>query len=156
MPNPISYITQAARDQFTQVEKASVKFANYIGRKVDHFRYDIVPDVVKKIKELSLDILKDYFIALPSLAFSLGHYGDAGVALMVGTVGGLDWVLNDRDFREGSSLFLGLPIAINLGIRVFKTATEFSGFRAVGVIIQAICLAKLILIGRGENSNHED
>lgn len=124
---------------------------NYLGRKIDSFLSHTLPNIVKETQEVCLEVIKGYFFVMPSLAFSLGHYSDVGVASLVCGISLVDWLLKDRDVREASAIFFGVPLALNLAIRTFRFISTGSSTAAVAVVLQAICLAKLVLIGKGEN-----
>lgn len=138
--------------KFGEYTKTSLEgTCNYLGRKIDTFLSNTLPDFVKGTQEISLEIIKGYFFVMPSLAFSLGHYSDVGVASLVCGISLVDWLLKDRDVREASAIFFGVPLALNLAIRTIRFISTGSSTAAVAVVLQAICLTKLVLIGKGEN-----
>lgn len=137
--------------ELSRCAEAFASTGNYLGRKIDTFFTSVLPAVAKEIQEMSLEALKGYFFIMPSLAFSLGHYSDVGVASLVCGISLVDWLLKDADVREASALFFGVPIALNLAIRTVRFLTTGSTTAAVAVVLQAVCLTKLILIGKGEN-----
>ncbi len=124
---------------------------NFAGRRVDYFRYDVLPDAIRGINNASLYAIKNYFFVLPAIALSQEHYSDAAVATLICGLGVVDWMIKDRDVREASSLILGVPLAISIAVRAGTVLTTASSFYAVGIIIQTLCLAKLILIAKGEH-----
>jgi hypothetical protein len=91
---------------------------------------------------------------MPSLAFTLGHYSDIAVSSLITCVSGIDFLVKDKEFREAAGLFVGIPLAVNLAFRVVDLINDFSTYNIVGIVLQTLCFAKLILIAKGQNYNN--
>lgn len=140
LTNPLEYFQEIAKEG-----------SLFFGRAVKALQEDILPPVAEVVQKLSKELIKDYFFVIPSIAVSLDHFGDAGGALIVSAVSATDLLIKDRDFREFAALFFGAPIAINLGLKAVRFISAPSGYELVSMAIQAACLAKLVLVGKGEN-----
>ncbi len=146
------YISSEAGKFGTYAENKFQDGCSYLGRQIEIFRQDVLPDIMKTVNSVSQDALRNYFFVMPSLAFTLGHYSDVGVSTLICGIGAVDWLIQDRDVREASAIFFGVPLTLNLAIRTTRFITTGNVSDAVAVILQTICLAKLVLIGKGENS----
>ncbi len=128
-------------------KQLAIASCNYLGRKVDSFKTELVPSCIKTVNDYSLKVLTDYFFVIPGIAFTLGHYQDA---LLLSTVAFTNWALTDEDARVCISLFLGASVALSLAIRSLDFAACANGFAGVAVALQAICLAKLLLMSKNQ------
>lgn len=123
----------------------------YLGKKVDWFRYDVLPDVAKAISDLSRTVLKNCFFAVPIVALGLGSYSDAAVSTVISGISLIDWRIKNRNFREASCLTIGIPLAISFTVKAIKVVTACSSVNVISLAIQSLCLLKLALIGKGRN-----
>ena len=125
----------------------------YFGRKIDLLCSETLPSAAIAARDISLDLLKSYFFVMPSLAFGLGHYNDIGISSLICGIAIFDWIFRDRDVRDASVIFVGVPLAITLAIRIGTFVSMPTSYTAVSVMLQTICIAKLILIAKGDSTN---
>ncbi|MCE5293924.1 MAG: hypothetical protein LLF94_04865 [Chlamydiales bacterium] len=150
--NTTTSISQHLRHAMDTSRKAFQEGYTSMGQKVRTFQDNVLPRIVLDTKDAALHVLKNYFFILPSLAFAFGHYNDASLSTLVCGISAINHLSNnDREVRQFCAVFVGMGLAVNIAIKTYSFATSGSSFLAASLIIQAICLAKLVLIGNGNN-----
>ncbi len=112
---------------------------------IDKCRYDVIPDIIRATHELALYLLRKCFFVIPLVAFGSGLHKDAALSFAVGIVSGIEKTYKNRQFRDMACLIVGIPVAVRLALHICSTNN------LAGIAIQGICLAKLIVIGKGKN-----
>jgi hypothetical protein len=135
----------------TSTQECSHNACSLLGRSILYFQGIILPEVVKGINKACIDLIKNCFIAIPILALSQGHFGDAVVSTIVISVAAIDWLIRDTDFREGSALVLGSPLALAIVTNTLNALATGNSVYVLSAVIQTICFTKLILIAKGDN-----
>lgn len=126
---------------------------NYLARKIETFKNVTLPGVASDIVDIANDTLRNLFWLVPYVALTTGHYGDAIISTVVAFASFVDANLKDHEFRQACAFVLGAPLAINVACRTIKFMVTGHSFYAVSILFHLVCLAKLAMIGKGENYN---